>query len=500
VTERFKVQKKLEAAKIEAEKANIAKSEFLANMSHEIRTPLNAVLGFSELLEKTEVTARQQSYLASIKTGAKTLLSIINDILDLSKIEAGKLDIHPEPKLLRNLLEDIKLMFDQAAREKKLDLHLVIDPDAPKCLVIDETRIRQVLFNLVGNAIKFTHAGYIQIDVCTTPSKRPGCVNLTIDVQDTGIGVPKSQQKKIFESFAQQQGQNNHKYGGTGLGLAISQKLAKIMGGDLSVKSKPGVGSTFSLSLTNIKVAAVPSLIYAANASVEAKVQFQPATILVVDDVESNRNLVKKSFEDSGLQCLEATDGLQAYLMCEAQKPDLILMDIRMSGMNGIEATRKIKANQRLACIPIVALTASMDSEERGTTGMIFDGYLRKPVAYAEMLQELKRFLPHQNIQQMPDITPNIPSPGVLSAEVLAAVHTQALPLKAQAVQSGSFDDIQQFCDRLMAIGKQHQSDILIRYASSLNESVDNFDVDGMTRQLEQFTDLCPSREETTYV
>ena len=241
-----------------AESANRAKSEFLANMSHEIRTPLNAVIGYSELLETSVTDPQQRSYLDAIRTGSRSLLTLINDILDLSRIEAGKMRLEFGPLDLARLLNDVRQIFQLRAREQGISLDVSIAPGIPERMVLDETRLRQVLFNLVGNAIKFTHQGgvilRVRADNCQPEvDGQPALCRLVIDVADTGIGIPANQQARIFDAFEQQQGQSNRKYGGTGLGLAISRKLVRMMGGDLTVSSQPGQGSVFTVTLDQVE-------------------------------------------------------------------------------------------------------------------------------------------------------------------------------------------------------------------------------------------------------
>jgi two-component system sensor histidine kinase EvgS len=250
---------KLEAERLarEAESANRAKSEFLANMSHEIRTPMNAVIGYSDLLSKTVTDPRQNHYLEAIRASSRSLLMLINDILDLSRIEAGKMRLEFGPVSLRRLLQDVRHIFDLRAREHNVSLEVSVAPDMPAGMILDETRLRQVLFNLVGNAIKFTHEGGVTVRAGVADMERRGdedLCRLTIAVTDTGIGIADDQQDRIFDAFEQQEGQSSRKYGGTGLGLAISRKLARMMGGELSVDSAQGQGSTFVLVLPEVQV------------------------------------------------------------------------------------------------------------------------------------------------------------------------------------------------------------------------------------------------------
>lgn len=263
----------LRAAKLEAERlarqaetASLAKSEFLANMSHEIRTPMNAVIGYSDLLNNTVTDPQQRTYLEAIRAGSRSLLMLINDILDLSRIEAGKMRLDYSAVSMRRLLGDVLHIFDLRAREQGISLEVSVDSRMPAAMMLDETRLRQVLFNLVGNAIKFTHEGGVTVRATATPRK-PGdggesadtsvperqSYRLVVTVKDSGIGIPSDQRERIFDAFEQQEGQNTRRYGGTGLGLAISRKLARMMGGELEVESEPGTGSVFTVVIPNVE-------------------------------------------------------------------------------------------------------------------------------------------------------------------------------------------------------------------------------------------------------
>lgn len=256
----------LRAAKLEAERlarqaetANLTKSEFLANMSHEIRTPMNAVIGYSDLLSNTVTDPQQRNYLDAIRAGSRSLLMLINDILDLSRIEAGKMRLDYSPVSVRRLLDDVRHIFDLRAREQGITLEVSVCPEMPVAMILDETRFRQVLFNLVGNAIKFTHEGGVAVRATVSPvdestgeTPEYPSYRLMVTVSDSGIGISPGQLKRIFEAFEQQEGQNTRRYGGTGLGLAISRKLARMMGGELEVESEPGKGSVFTLTLPEV--------------------------------------------------------------------------------------------------------------------------------------------------------------------------------------------------------------------------------------------------------
>ena len=399
--------KDLESARKAADEANIAKSAFLANMSHEIRTPINAVIGMNEMIIRESSEPQIVGYSKDIEGAGKNLLSIINDILDLSKIEAGKMEIQDQAYSLKNLINDVVNMITFKCKEKELDFIINADPTLPDKLSGDEVRIRQVIINLLNNAVKYTKVGSVTLSVTGEISGDE--INLGLSVKDTGIGIKAEDIDKIFGKFDRVDVDRNKTIEGTGLGLAITDSLLKAMKGKVSVESKYGVGSEFKVSIPQKIIDHAPMGQYDKEAgdrkeTVKYHEAFRApeAIVLHVDDTPLNHSVMKGLLKKTGVKIHTAMNGPESVAMAEAQKYDIIFMDYRMPHMDGVEALRTIRSNPESpnADTPIICLTADAVAGERERyLAEGFADYLTKPVD-AGLLEELMlKFLPEEKVE-----------------------------------------------------------------------------------------------------
>ena len=497
ITERKNMEQSIIDERDKARQANMAKSEFLANMSHEIRTPMNAILGFSQtLLGKTDNPEFRNS-LETILTSGRTLLSLLNDILDLSKIETGRLEIVTEPVNLHNIIREVKDIFKETTIQKELNFQTKIDKKIPTALLLDEIRIRQILFNLVGNATKFTEKGYIRLAAFCQDSSTKNRVQITFEIEDTGIGIPTDKQKMIFEAFRQAEGNSSRKYGGTGLGLTITKKLVEQMNGEISLRSTVGEGTLFKVVIPDITI--YDKLISGDLKPEEdpSEIIFKPATILVVADIQSNIDLIKKMIDKDNFKYIEAKDFHNALQKAKTEQPDITFMDLPMDDMETLNTIKKIRKNKYFKRIPVIACADPLMNNSENKIKRKFDSYLRKPISKNQIYTELKRFIPYKTKEKIIKEEKEYKLLANLTTEtkerlpeLLQVLSDEYLPYWEKIKNTLAIFKIEKFAKELKTTATEYKLEILNQYCDSLLESIRNFDIRNMEKELNTFPQL----------
>ncbi len=398
VTDELKHASELKAARQEAEAASESKSAFLANMSHEIRTPLNGIMGMAQVMTSTELSAEQREYMTTILESGKTLMALLNDVLDLSKIEAGKLDVAPVDADLHHILRRIRNLWLPRAEEKGLELRLALDCDLPNFLCFDPVRMQQCVSNLVSNAIKFTPEGRVEM-FASAESQPDGSQLIEIRVSDTGEGMDEATLGRLFQPFAQADETISRKHGGTGLGLSITRKLAEMMGGTATAKSTLGRGSEFRVSFKADPATVTPRRRASDQNASESDQRQQLKTsnlrILLVDDHPINRQVANLFLRPFNLRVVEAVNGAEALEALGREEFDVVLLDMHMPVKDGPTTIREIRASEQAwKDVPVIALTAdAMSGDKERYLAMGMNGYLSKPLAERELVSEILRVL-----------------------------------------------------------------------------------------------------------
>lgn len=478
--------KDLLEAKEKAEESVKVKEEFLANMSHEIRTPMNAVIGFTDLLYEGIKEPKYLEYIKSIRNSGKHLLQIINDILEISKVQAGKMQIELKPVNPYALFKDLHSTFKMKIDEKNIEFIIDIDQNLPKSLLLDEVRIRQILFNLLGNAVKFTQKGLIKISAKSIYHEEDkSFMDIVIKIEDSGIGIAKEQQENIFAPFTQQVGQSVEQYGGTGLGLAISKKLANLMGGDITLESDLKKGSVFTVLIKDVSISstlAEEDEVYEYQNL--ASYKFKHAKVLLVDDVETNRTLIKNYLSNYDLEIREAENGADAVRLSK-KGFDLILMDIKMPIMDGYEATELIKSDPLTSNIPVFALTASVvETEITKKKNAIFDNFLCKPISKKSIVEAFAAVLEHEIDEKNSEISIEEENAEVSYAnmhiddEGVKFIKNVLIPELKNSKSSGDIDHISNFAVKLKEFSDKYS--VLTKDTEKLSHYIEAFDIENI--------------------
>ena len=501
-----KNERRLAEQAIRAESAAREKNAFLANMSHEIRTPMNAILGFSDLLAADLPPGdKSRQRVQAIRDSATSLLQLINDILDLSKIDAGVIELHLEPTDLREVSDFMQTVFAQQATRKGLRLEYDLDPTLPHALMLDRSRLRQVMVNLIGNAVKFTERGSVRLGIHwrLDPVTR-GRGALEIEVKDTGVGIPLERQNDIFRPFVQVNPQRTGERQGSGLGLSIVRRLTERMGGSITVESEVEAGTCFRVRFPEVPISVrLPEHV---RADLGPDVDFnelQPAHLLVVDDHEANRDLVAGYFERTNHRLTFASNGREALQRVRAELPDVVLMDIRMPEMDGNAALTELRKLPGTELLPVIAVTASSMIDDEQVLRGFFAGYVRKPFTRRELFNELAAFLPRSAPREERASAASSPvqSIGISSvgqANLIPALRQLETGLWREASESGAINDVKAFANRLTQLGRSAGCPPIQAYATALQHEADIYAIVRMETRLKDFPGLIQSLENPT--
>jgi len=494
-------EQRLLEEKLNAERRSAEKTLYLANVSHEIRTPMNAIIGFSELLAGEVREPRHQKFLQAIRANSDSLLQLINDILDMSRVEAGQFELHLEPTDAREICEFVRVMFHEQATRKGIRLICEIAVDFPSALLLDRLRLRQVLVNLVGNAIKFTDAGFIRIAVGWERQPATSRVALMVEIEDTGVGIPQEKLEAVFKPFVRLERNHERERQGTGLGLAIVKRLVEAMGGVIAVTSTVGQGTTFHLRLPDVGISArLPVSTEAAEPGPVDFNELEPARILAVDDNASNRELMAGIFEGTHHQLLLATNGREAVDAVREHRPHLVLLDIRMPEMDGRTALGEIRRLPGCDLLPVIAVTASSQAGEENEYRRAFSGFVRKPFSRSDLFLELAHFLHRVPKPILSETSPLTRPPEELTPRrqtLLTALRRLEVDPWPTLRESLAVNEVRAFAAELRQLATAAECPSVLAYAENLHQLAETYAVGELEQRLGEFPKIVESVAES---
>ncbi len=485
----------------ELEKASTAKSEFLANMSHEIRTPLNSIIGFSELLDSMITDRQHSNYLNTINMAGKSLLTLINDILDLSKIESDTLEIKTVPVNVKAVFEDVYQLFRMELDKKELSFIQDFADEFPRALWLDDVRFHQIFLNLIGNAIKFTEKGQVRVSaIMDTHAADNNSGDLVIEIEDTGIGIPKEKLDLVFQSFQQESAGITKKYGGTGLGLSISKRLIERMNGKITVKSELGKGSCFTICFSDIKICSPGQIIASQNNTKGSQlsldhIRFNKEKVLLIDDTDDIRFMLRETLENTNLTVIEARDGQAGFQMAQDAVPDLVIMEAGMSGRDGKKTCEQIRSSRTTSNIPIIIMTASTKTREDLLPDKSwYNAFIRKPIDISTLYRKLlklmpgynnvKRAVPGRNKIKLKKISS---SRETMDADCVVRLKTDIIPSITELEKQGmKMELVKEIASKIMVLGDEFNLPELKLTGEFLVDSAEAFDIDSINHCLSQ--------------
>jgi len=472
------------------ESASRMKSEFIANINHEIRTPMNAIIGYTEMLANAELGPREKRFVSIIHKSSMVLVSIFNDIMELSKIDSGRMQIMTSSIRLQSIVDEVEGLFRDTAREKGLRFRCHLSSDLPPIFILDGVRLKQVLQNLVSNAIKFTAKGCVEMEVLGTPSSgQADCYDLHFRVEDSGIGIPTANQEKIFELFQQCEDSISKHYGGVGLGLTLCSRLVAMMGGSIELFSCEGEGARFTVFLPEVRAAVQMQ----ANAKPENGPVYprREKKILVVDDMDLIKDVFIDYFQDSDFTVLTANTGEEALAIAAAEKPGIIFMDLNLIGMDGRTVTEQLHNQEETATIPVVVMTGEI--LEEADYKPLFDDFLQKPFrldALKNIIGRYTRFNQTERAEEQPaSFEVPVDREDHHFSRALEAVWTEELEqLRWKATRSGSLSDAVALGAAMLQAGERGQQPLLINLGHELMQYAVEPNILGVDRLLAKLT------------